>query len=411
MAGLKRFVTYIYSYEEKKKGDNAGFARIEIRGDDCRIEIHLRAAYIGKSACNAYLFREEAGDLVGYPIGEMAMRNGVGDMKASMKAAQIAGAPLDIYQVDGLIVIGGDERIFLSRWKEDVAPEVSRERFRIWKPEQDDQNVIGDAPVSPERNNRPRSDMPLLRGEEKHTRTNMPDPEITKPAQTAQNSPVSQESTQTAEKLRDNLNDTQTAQNSSDSPENTQTAKAAPDSPEMQQGSNRLSKPVLPQEKVTPGDPGETETVSATEIPMRNIFPGYDWPDVWERLTSTHPIFTPFEDKNAVCIQIELKDLRELPKRYWYLGNNSFLLHGFFNYHYLVVGRTGEERWFIGVPGIYQRQERVMAAIFGFPEFITAAVSGGRPGWEEEMQAAELRREVGGDPVNQFGCWYRFIEE
>ena len=27
MAGMKRFVTYIYAYEEEKKGSNVGFAR------------------------------------------------------------------------------------------------------------------------------------------------------------------------------------------------------------------------------------------------------------------------------------------------------------------------------------------------------------------------------------------------
>ena len=44
MAGMKRFVTYIYAYEEEKKGSNVGFARIEIRGQDARIEIRLRHA-------------------------------------------------------------------------------------------------------------------------------------------------------------------------------------------------------------------------------------------------------------------------------------------------------------------------------------------------------------------------------
>ena len=77
----------------------------------------------------------------------------------------------------------------------------------------------------------------------------------------------------------------------------------------------------------------------------------------------------PFSEKNITCIKIELKDLRELPRKYWYLGNNSFLLHGFFNYRYLVIGKIEEDtqnRWFLGVPGIYQNQERVMAIIFGF---------------------------------------------
>lgn len=97
----------------------------------------------------------------------------------------------------------------------------------------------------------------------------------------------------------------------------------------------------------------------------------------------------PFSEKNITCIKIELKDLRELPRKYWYLGNNSFLLHGFFNYRYLVIGKIEEDtqnRWFLGVPGIYQNQERVMAIIFGFPEFMPEQVE------------------------NRFGCWYRFLK-
>lgn len=46
-----------------------------------------------------------------------------------------------------------------------------------------------------------------------------------------------------------------------------------------------------------------------------------------------------------------------------------------------------ESTWFIGVPGIYQAQERVMATIFGFPEFMPEPVE------------------------NQFGYWYRIVEE
>ena len=60
MAGMKRFVTYIYAYEEKKKGSNVGFARIEIRGQDARIEIHLRGVYAASAACRVYLFQREA---------------------------------------------------------------------------------------------------------------------------------------------------------------------------------------------------------------------------------------------------------------------------------------------------------------------------------------------------------------
>ena len=130
--------------------------------------------------------------------------------------------------------------------------------------------------------------------------------------------------------------------------------------------------------------------LAATELPARNFFPQYQWTDIWEQFLKNHPASMPFSEKNITCIKIELKDLRELPRKYWYLGNNSFLLHGFFNYRYLVIGKIEEDtqnRWFLGVPGIYQNQERVMAIIFGFPEFMPEQVE------------------------NRFGCWYRFFEE
>ena len=81
---------------------------------------------------------------------------------------------------------------------------------------------------------------------------------------------------------------------------------------------------------------------------MRNLFPDYEWQDVWETLLENLKCCRPFEDQEAECVQIELKHLRELPKRYWYLGNNSFLLHGFFNYHYLLVGKAERDDGFLG---------------------------------------------------------------
>ena len=52
------------------------------------------------------------------------------------------------------------------------------------------------------------------------------------------------------------------------------------------------------------------------------------------------------------------------------LVNNSFLLHGYYNYGHLLFGRE-DEREFLGVPGDFCVQEKMMAALFGFPEFQT----------------------------------------
>lgn len=75
----------------------------------------------------------------------------------------------------------------------------------------------------------------------------------------------------------------------------------------------------------------------------------------------------------ATYKKIALTDIRTLlPKRNWYLCSNSFLIHGFFNYHYLIlktVEYNDQKKCYLGVPGIYEQPERTMAFMFGFPGF------------------------------------------
>ena len=294
MAGMKRFITYIYAYENTKKAGNTGFARIELRGEECRLEIHLRGVYAAQTHCKIYLFRKQGSGIEGSLIGEMDVRNGAGDFSVIMKTAHISTSLLSFFEMEGIFLCSEDGRIFMSRWTEGEPLAVDMEHFIVWKAEQTEENIY-------------------------------------------------------AEKKQQE-NKIQTAQ----------------------------------------FDRESDNELRATELPARNFFPQYQWKDIWEQFLKSHPASMPFSEKNITCIKIELKDIRELPRKYWYLGNNSFLLHGFFNYRYLVLGKIeedNEDKWFLGVPGIYQNQERVMAIIFGFPEFMPEQVE------------------------NRFGCWYRFIEE
>ncbi len=294
MAGMKRFITYIYAYENTKKAGNTGFARIELRGEECRLEIHLRGVYAAQTHCKIYLFRKQGSGIEGSLIGEMDVRNGAGDFSVIMKTAHISTSLLSFFEMEGIFLCSEDGRIFMSRWTEGEPLTVDMEHFIEWKAEQTEENIY-------------------------------------------------------AEKKQQE-NKIQTAQ----------------------------------------FDRESDNELRATELPARNFFPQYQWKDIWEQFLKSHPASMPFSEKNITCIKIELKDIRELPRKYWYLGNNSFLLHGFFNYRYLVLGKIeedNEDKWFLGVPGIYQNQERVMAIIFGFPEFMPEQVE------------------------NRFGCWYRFIEE
>ncbi|MBD5466131.1 MAG: hypothetical protein HDR22_10025 [Lachnospiraceae bacterium] len=66
-----------------------------------------------------------------------------------------------------------------------------------------------------------------------------------------------------------------------------------------------------------------------------------------------------------------LSELGELSKDLEPLEHNSFLLHGYFNYRHLLIRKEGE-RFLVGVPGNYYYREEMVAAMFGFPNFVPA---------------------------------------
>ncbi len=73
-------------------------------------------------------------------------------------------------------------------------------------------------------------------------------------------------------------------------------------------------------------------------------------------------------DRSAVFEKIQRQDLSRLPRKEWRLANNSFLLHGYYNYHHLLYIEENSQV-FIGVPGIYHEKEKMAADAFGFTTF------------------------------------------
>ena len=66
--------------------------------------------------------------------------------------------------------------------------------------------------------------------------------------------------------------------------------------------------------------------------------------------------------------KLSYEDLSSLQKPFWRLANNSFLLHGYHNYHHLLLLEEDGHQW-LGVPGIYSPREAHAAELFGFPQF------------------------------------------
>lgn len=138
-------------------------------------------------------------------------------------------------------------------------------------------------------------------------------------------------------------------------------------------------------------------------------------PQIQERIEYSEPMQVSYRDNSETSHydrvsyeKIDLSQIRDLPSPNWYLTTNSFLVHGFWNYGYLVLKKEmeeGEERLALGVPGVFEKPEVVMAALFGFPAFAEIP---------QEMVKAAMnqsnvfsKKEKNQEPkVGTFGCWF-----
>lgn len=123
-----------------------------------------------------------------------------------------------------------------------------------------------------------------------------------------------------------------------------------------------------------------------------------------------HPKISEQEQKNPAMRRIDINDIRTLPSANWYLCNNSFLIHGFFNYKYLVIKEieeNGSRKSYLGVPGIFERPERTMALLFGFPKFEpeASALQG-----KTHIPVMAVSEEIQDIPDGTFGYWFCLLD-
>ena len=133
-----------------------------------------------------------------------------------------------------------------------------------------------------------------------------------------------------------------------------------------------------------PGNPMELERLLKTEEEDEDSSER-----VWENLRRDHTKILDFDyEKGCEILTIKPQDIGLLPREIWVYGNNSFLLHGYYNYRYLILAKLfnpeGTPRYLLGVPGHYYSNERYMASMFGFPNFVLSKnqpIEDGRVGY------------------------------
>ena len=431
MSAYHRLISYIYAYEGGIKGKNTGFAKLETRGTSCRIQVSVRRVFAGGSPIGVYLLagQEEI------RIGTLFVRGGNGEFRAVVNCENIEGSGCNMEECCGLTLHETDSawRAYTTIWEDAVAhaaevelADVTAEKVREQEAEKEEatrklaENVSGEvnsASVGKEKldeaselarsgemENQDTStetekketvninetdfgisqpqpekleDSNLEIFEDMETMEAVPDVSETSDHQEAE--VVQETQTETPqESFQESTQEVQTETPKESFQESYQEAQTEARRKDSQESTREVRKEALPdsppdhQEAFQPGSQNQKQPQpdSSKEFPKEDPAES-----LWNRLRAAYPKVTAFECADGCeILVIKPQDIGLLPRENWVYGNNSFLLHGYYNYRYLILARLGKPgergRYILGVPGHYGNNEKYMAAMFGFDRFV-----------------------------------------
>ena len=133
MAEYRRFVAYVYEYQKEKKGSNCGFVKVEVRGEVCRIELHLQCpGMMPESKCSVYGFVRNRGLLDGIFLGSCITEEGKAECILETSAGNMGDGEKSLDDMGGMIFVTDKGGFFGTEW--DDQP-IRPGNFRVEQPE------------------------------------------------------------------------------------------------------------------------------------------------------------------------------------------------------------------------------------------------------------------------------------
>ncbi|HIV13784.1 MAG TPA: hypothetical protein IAA63_11680 [Candidatus Pullilachnospira stercoravium] len=116
MSEYKRFVSYVYEYRNGEKKHSCGFCRAEVRGGQCKLELHMKfSPFPYTPTFQVYTFAAGKERPVGIPLGEAAYTRGTVYGLFHLPARGIGGR-YDFQQLGGLIVQSDTGGLYATSW-------------------------------------------------------------------------------------------------------------------------------------------------------------------------------------------------------------------------------------------------------------------------------------------------------
>lgn len=392
---FQKKIIYLDYVERENKIKNGGVIKWEARGEESRVQIHIRGLYPTDS-CRGELMLLSEGE--GYPADTIYLQYGTAEYAGIWHNENLAGTGIPYEGCDGIIIKLSETRFLRGIWR-------NREKQKAEAPETAPQNEpepamlasaqTAEEPMAVVRTMGPVSaaqtvldayDDTMLEPQPMPGNEEMRQDE---PGVEVQPMPEAEEMQQDAAPAGEIQPDLPPHEPATEVPQPMpETEEPRQDEPgaeelqpgEPQQGEPQAEEPQLRHEPQQAIPPAEEEAQSHEEEPVteapflrsqRKMQAGQISPNKWEQLNRIYPKIQPFGDVREY-LSIAPCDFVILSEHYQEMVQNSFLLHGYYNYGHLILTKIKEgidDNYYLGVPGVYYEREKQAALLFGFEGF------------------------------------------
>lgn len=395
MADYQRFVSYIYSYPGGVKDKNVGFAKVEVRSGEMRLNINLRGVYTDTPqmfGVHMLIDRDDAipGRYRLMKVGDCLVNNGMASYAGIFNAGNIENSGYTSSDICGIAVANKGDRYYMmfSMWEDyDINPDVIEfagsgvrkygENVGIGGESEDDIDSSGSGEIrglgkgyteGSEGNKEDdvgSQDNRVSDGENGEVRY-AEGGEGNKNCNVVNYASGSQCNKGNYDKRSGEDRCVGECENDRNGGTRNRGKENTPDI-HMQNRYNEELQAMESEEDDTEscGCPNKvnekTRQDACNERLYKKLYSKADYVDAFD------------DDYFYDCIEVTPQMLSRLPLKDKEIINNSFLIHGYYNFHHLLFGRVCDNEnntnYFIGVPGMYCNRERYMASMFGFSNF------------------------------------------
>ena len=368
MADYKRLVSYIYAYPGGVRDKNVGFAKAEVRNGQFKLTVSVKGVYTDTPELfGVYVMvdgkKHQPGGFTLLKTGTVMVNQGIGQYQDLFNPMNINQSGYTFEDISGIALARENEDFYrmFSLWEDCI---LNTEDITFAQPEA----AAASNPVA-------QADSEEVSVKEQVNRTTGQEAER-KSAEMSGNVRESETVRRNAEDVSENEVEDVVEAAVTSKPATPESAQSDGQQTDLQQETAQMkAQQVRAMEAVQELLFRNTnpQGTMPQNTKLQNAKPQEEMP-AFEKVFINRDFIDAFEDDYFYdCVEVTPELLKQLPIEDDAVVNNSFLVHGYYNFKHILFGKVCENdnntRYFIGVPGMYCNRERYMASMFGFNNF------------------------------------------